>query len=133
MNATTATAPTPITSNIRHCAHCGLPYDWRRSTSSSLKMTYCGTLCEKGDLGFTLEAFPSMVVGEVDKGGPAERAGLKPGDAVLRHGTRELLAPDELRGLLLLRRPGEELKLVVRRAGAEVEVALSLLAPKSEE
>lgn len=55
MNATTATAPTPITSNIRHCAHCGLPYDWRRSTSSSLKMTYCGTLCEKGDLGFTIE------------------------------------------------------------------------------
>lgn len=56
----TATTPTPITGNIRHCAHCGIPYDWRRSTSSSLKMTYCGTLCEKGDLGFTIETLLEM-------------------------------------------------------------------------
>ncbi len=55
MNATSVKRPSPITSNIRHCARCGVPYDWRRSASSSLKMTYCGTLCEKGDLGFTIE------------------------------------------------------------------------------
>jgi S1-C subfamily serine protease len=85
------------------------------------------------DLGFTLEAFPSMTVAEVDKGGPAERAGLKPGDAVLRHGARDLVAPDELRGLLLLRKPGEELPVVVRRGGAEVDVVLKLPAPKTEE
>ena len=42
--------------NIRICQHCSLPYDWRRSASASLKMTYCGSLCEKGDLGFTIEA-----------------------------------------------------------------------------
>ena len=42
--------------NLRTCARCGLTYDWRRSPSSSLKMTYCGSLCEKGDLGFTIEA-----------------------------------------------------------------------------
>ena len=41
--------------NIGTCAHCGLRYDWRRSPSSSLKMTYCGSLCEKADLGFTIE------------------------------------------------------------------------------
>lgn len=41
--------------NIRTCQHCGMAYDWRRSPSSSLKMTYCGTLCEKADLGFTIE------------------------------------------------------------------------------
>jgi hypothetical protein len=42
--------------NIVTCARCGLRYDWRRSPSSSLKMTYCGSLCEKADLGFTIEA-----------------------------------------------------------------------------
>jgi hypothetical protein len=42
--------------NIRTCARCGLRYDWRRSPSSSLKMTYCGSLCERADLGFTIEA-----------------------------------------------------------------------------
>ena len=38
------------------CLRCDVPYDWRRSTSSSLKMTYCSSLCELGDLGFTIEA-----------------------------------------------------------------------------
>jgi hypothetical protein len=42
--------------HIRECGHCGIKYDWRRSASSSLKMTYCGSLCEMADLGFTIEA-----------------------------------------------------------------------------
>ena len=41
--------------NIRDCARCGLRYDWRRSPST-LRMTYCSSLCERGDLGFTIEA-----------------------------------------------------------------------------
>ncbi len=42
--------------NIRECVHCGLRYDWRRSPSTSLKMTYCGSLREQADLGFTIDA-----------------------------------------------------------------------------
>jgi hypothetical protein len=42
--------------HIKVCVRCGLRYDWRRSASSSLKMTYCSSLCERGDLGFTVEA-----------------------------------------------------------------------------
>lgn len=42
-------------SNLRICEHCGTPYDWRRSASHSLKMTYCGVICEKADLGFTID------------------------------------------------------------------------------
>ena len=42
--------------NIKTCRRCNLRYDWRRSPSSSLKMTYCGSLCEQADLGFTIEA-----------------------------------------------------------------------------
>jgi hypothetical protein len=41
--------------NIRSCRRCGIRYDWRRSPSTSLKMTYCGSLCEKADLGFTID------------------------------------------------------------------------------
>jgi hypothetical protein len=48
---------TGVDSNhIKTCARCHLRYDWRRSPSTSLKMTYCGSLCERGDLGFTVEA-----------------------------------------------------------------------------
>lgn len=45
----------PMETPIRICGRCGQTYDWRRSPSSSLKMTYCGSLCEKADLGFTIE------------------------------------------------------------------------------
>jgi hypothetical protein len=55
IDSTVGTIGKPQT-NLRTCARCGLTYDWRRSPSSSLKMTYCGSLCEKGDLGFTIEA-----------------------------------------------------------------------------
>ena len=46
---------------IRTCQHCGTPYDWRRSPSGSLKMTYCCSLCERAGLGFTIES----LLGEV--------------------------------------------------------------------
>lgn len=44
------------TSAIRFCKNCHLAYDWRRSPSGSLKMTYCCSLCELADLGFTIDA-----------------------------------------------------------------------------
>ena len=47
--------------HIRICQHCAGPYDWRRSPSRSLKMTYCGSLCERADLGFTIEALLTSV------------------------------------------------------------------------
>lgn len=50
-----------MNNNIRVCQHCGLSYDWRRSPSGSLKMTYCGALCERSDLGFTIEGLLSEV------------------------------------------------------------------------
>jgi endogenous inhibitor of DNA gyrase (YacG/DUF329 family) len=42
--------------HIKVCARCGLRYDWRKSPSTTLKMTYCSSLCEKADLGYTIEA-----------------------------------------------------------------------------
>lgn len=56
-----ATTTRDTTSNIRHCQRCGAAYDWRRSASSSLKMTYCSSLCERGGLGFTIEGLLEFV------------------------------------------------------------------------
>ena len=50
--------PGPAGMNLYHikvCARCSLRYDWRKSPSS-MKMTYCSSLCERADLGFTVEA-----------------------------------------------------------------------------
>ncbi len=41
---------------IRRCEHCSAPYDWRRSSSRSLRMTFCNSLCEAADLGGTIES-----------------------------------------------------------------------------
>ena len=50
-----------MNSHMRTCERCGVPYDWRRSPSTSLKMTYCGSLCERAGLGFTIDT----LIGEV--------------------------------------------------------------------
>jgi hypothetical protein len=57
-------------SNIRVCARCGLRYDWRKSPSTALKMTYCSSLCERADLGFTLEALLRVERGEKEPTAP---------------------------------------------------------------
>ncbi len=64
--------PTTIAmSNIRTCERCGLRYDWRRSPSLSLKMTYCSSLCERGALGFTIEALLRTERGQGEQRSPA--------------------------------------------------------------
>lgn len=67
MNATAI-----ATQNIRTCTRCGIKYDWRRSASTSLKMTYCNSLCENADLGFTIEALIHTELSAVGKSGTVE-------------------------------------------------------------
>jgi hypothetical protein len=50
-------ASLPRDTALSTCVRCGMPYDWRKSSSWTLKMTYCSSLCERGGLGFTLETF----------------------------------------------------------------------------
>lgn len=51
----------PDGGHIKTCRRCALRYDWRKSTSGSLKMSYCGTLCEIADTGTTIETLLSAV------------------------------------------------------------------------
>jgi hypothetical protein len=67
MEAAIGPGPTGISlNNIKVCARCGLRYDWRKSPST-LKMTYCGSLCEAGDLGFTVDALLQLQKSDVVK------------------------------------------------------------------
>ena len=67
----TATLPTP---NMRTCCRCGIAYDWRESVSRYLKMTYCNSLCERADLGFTIQGLllTERAVPEVGPGDTVE-------------------------------------------------------------
>ena len=69
--------PVEVPGFLRYCARCGRRYDWRRSTSSSLKMTYCNTLCECADLGFTIDGLLRL---EVSRGASLVSAGTASAD-----------------------------------------------------
>ena len=66
------------------------------------------------------------VVGPLDPGGPAERAGLLPGDRILAVGSEEVSASRDLDRLLEQAEPGRELTLRVQRRREEVEILLTV-------
>lgn len=42
-----------------NCQHCSTPYHWHKS-SSTLKLTYCGSICERSNLGFTIAGLTNL-------------------------------------------------------------------------
>ena len=46
---------------LSECDSCGLHYRPSKSTSS-LRLTYCGFLCEIGDLGFSIDGLEQMEI-----------------------------------------------------------------------
>jgi serine protease Do len=84
-------------------------------------------------VGLTLAPGEALRVGSLDKDGAAERAGLREGDVLRRGEGRELLCRDELRGVLLSRKPGEPVKLLVLREGREIELTLKIPAARTQE
>ncbi|HSI92457.1 MAG TPA: trypsin-like peptidase domain-containing protein [Jiangellaceae bacterium] len=62
----------------------------------------------------------------VVSGGPADEAGLEPGDLIVSIDGRSVSTPDELVVFLRSREPGDEVTLVYERDGAVFEVSLTL-------
>ncbi|HUF29609.1 MAG TPA: trypsin-like peptidase domain-containing protein [Gemmatimonadaceae bacterium] len=65
-----------------------------------------------------------VIVSSIVPGSPAADAGIRPGDAIIRAGTRALRSTYDWQAVLLDLRVGEELPLALRRNGREVDVAL---------
>jgi putative serine protease PepD len=62
----------------------------------------------------------------VVRNGPAERAGMRPGDVIVSIDGHPVSTPDELVVLLRTRQPGDEVTLRYVRDGVEAEVTLTL-------
>ncbi len=60
-----------------------------------------------------------VLVREVTPGSPADRAGLRPGDLIIKAGDKELKSYDNLAGVVAGHKPGDKLSLHVRRDGKE--------------
>ncbi len=65
-----------------------------------------------------------VVVRSVAPGSPAARAGVEPGDQLVRAGRRTLRNPFDWETVLIDLRPGEAIPLAVRRGGREVALTL---------
>lgn len=71
----------------------------------------------------------TCLVGDVTTGGPAEKAGIKPGDTIVQVGDKPVASFDDLVALLKDTKPGDKIKLTVKRPGSEkpleIEVELA--------
>ena len=65
-------------------------------------------------------------VGGLRPGGPAEKAGIRVGDVVVRIGDKSVRNIEEYMAALADRKPGEKVEVTVRRGGSEITVTLTL-------
>lgn len=72
---------------------------------------------DRVELGISVESSdqPGVLVDEVDEGTPAARAGLKPGDRIVRIASTEIESFDDARKALGKVRPGDAIEIRVRR------------------
>lgn len=73
-----------------------------------------------------------VLVEAVNKGGPAEAAGLIPGDVILRLGRHEIEDAQALRFRLATRRLGDTVELTVFRKGERIKAQLELIPPPED-
>jgi putative serine protease PepD len=64
----------------------------------------------------------------ITTGGPADKAGLEPGDIILEIDGRPIADPDQLVVAIRAHSVGDRVTLVVRRDGTDREVTLVLAA-----
>lgn len=69
---------------------------------------------------------PGYAVASAQRGSPAERAGLRAGDVILRLGGEEIREPADLATFVRRRKPDERVVLVIRRGNALLELSAVL-------
>ena len=67
---------------------------------------------------FRLEEPAGVIVNGIEQGGPADKAGIKPGDIVLRFAGKEVGRPNDLPTLVAATKPGTKTSLEVWRKGS---------------
>jgi serine protease Do len=75
---------------------------------------------------FRLDSPEGVLISSVERGGPAERAGLKSGDIIRRLNGQTIVTPGDLSSNVSLSKPGERVALDVWRDGKLVRIDATL-------
>jgi periplasmic serine protease, Do/DeqQ family len=75
---------------------------------------------------FKLKKPQGVIVTDVVKGSPAEKAGIRTGDLILEIDGREVKNSIQLRAYVQSKKPGDKVKLKVLRDGKEMEISVNL-------
>src|SRR6185295_6546446 len=75
---------------------------------------------------FKLDAPSGAVVVNVEKGSPADRAGLRQGDVILSFSGKKIEDPNELPRVVAATKPGEKAQLEVWRNGKREQLAVTV-------
>lgn len=75
---------------------------------------------------FKLKKLQGVIVTDVVKGSPAEKAGIKSGDLILEIDGREVKNSIQLRAYVQSKKPGDKVKLKVLRDGKEMVISVNL-------
>jgi Do/DeqQ family serine protease len=75
---------------------------------------------------FKLKKPQGVIVTDVVKGSPAEKAGIKSGDLILEIDGREVKNSIQLRAYVQSKKPGDKVKLKVLKDGKEMEISVNL-------
>ncbi len=81
---------------------------------------------------FGLPEARGALVSQVNKGSPAEKAGLRAGDVIVRFGPTEISGTNQLRNLVAATPPGTSVKLVAIRNGREQTFTIAIGAMRGE-
>ena len=75
---------------------------------------------------FKLGTTAGVLVAGVQRGSPADRAGIKPGDIVVAVDGKPVKDPDSMRNLIVALAPGKETRLKLRRGENELELPVKV-------
>ena len=75
---------------------------------------------------FKLGSTAGVLVAGVQRGSPADRAGVKPGDVVLAVDGKQVRDPDSMRNLIVALAPGKQIRLKLKRDQGELELQVTV-------
>jgi len=75
---------------------------------------------------FKLGTTAGVLVAGVQRGSPADRAGIKPGDIVLTLDGKQVRDPDSMRTLIVALVPGKQITLKLKRGQSELELPVQV-------